>query len=70
MTSQDKFAIINCPKCESEIAVDDRDRYDIDCDCGAVIQKGLKHDESNCHEVGCEQCPQGCVCGDCAGCEA
>lgn len=36
------FAIIKCPKCDSEIAVDDDKHYDIDCDCGAVIQKGVK----------------------------
>jgi hypothetical protein len=29
--------IIKCPKCQSEIAVDRKTVYSIDCDCGAII---------------------------------
>ncbi len=32
--------IIYCPKCHDEIAVDNPEHYDIDCDCGEVIAKG------------------------------
>ncbi len=31
--------IIKCPKCHSEVAINDNERetFDIDCDCGEVI---------------------------------
>ena len=30
--------IIVCKKCRSEIAVDDINNYDVDCDCGEVLK--------------------------------
>jgi transcription initiation factor TFIIIB Brf1 subunit/transcription initiation factor TFIIB len=35
--------IITCPECKSEIAVNDINNYDVDCDCGAIIKRDLKH---------------------------
>lgn len=29
--------VILCPKCSSEIAVDDINSYDVDCDCGEIL---------------------------------
>jgi hypothetical protein len=37
--------LLQCPKCDSEIAINDNEirTFDIDCDCGAVITpKGYK----------------------------
>lgn len=36
-----KFGIIACPNCHSKIAVDDINKYDIDCDCGCTITYNL-----------------------------
>jgi len=33
--------IINCPGCESEIAIDENTIYPIDCDCGKAITKEM-----------------------------
>jgi hypothetical protein len=30
--------IVKCPDCESEIAVEDKENYDVDCDCGCTIR--------------------------------
>lgn len=35
----DSFKIIQCPECKSEIAIDNRTIYPIDCDCGAEISE-------------------------------
>jgi len=36
---QDKSGMLVCPKCKSEIASDNVETADIDCDCGQIVTK-------------------------------
>ena len=41
MSDETGLKIIKCPECGSEIAVDNRTVWSIDCDCGAIIEKHM-----------------------------
>ncbi|MBA7624521.1 hypothetical protein ES703_31930 [subsurface metagenome] len=34
--------VIVCPVCKSEIAVEDINNFDVDCDCGTTITRSLE----------------------------
>jgi len=45
----EKYVIIKCPKCKSEIAVDEHTIWTIDCDCGqeVTMENAIWHSEKD-----------------------